>query len=56
MPLTLETGDLALTQAVEMAAGTALSALPITMELAERASRARRLVAQQVLLPIQGSA
>ena len=50
-PLDLEDGDLELLKALEAApADTALSALPLPMENAERARRARRLIRDRVLL------
>jgi SAM-dependent methyltransferase len=50
-PLDLEDGDLELLKALEAApADTALSALPLPMENAERARRARRLIHDRVLL------
>jgi len=50
-PLDLEDGDLDLLKALEAApADTALSALPLPMENAERARRARRLIRDRVLL------
>ena len=56
LPLTIEAGDLALLQALEAApAGTALSSLPLTMPAAERAARARRLIATRALLPVKAA-
>ena len=50
-PLDLEDGDLELLKALEAApADTALIALPLPMENAERARRARRLIRDRVLL------
>jgi hypothetical protein len=50
-PLDLEDGDLELLKAMEAApADTALGALPLPMENAERARRARRLIRDRVLL------
>jgi hypothetical protein len=50
-PLDLEDGDLELLEALETApAGTALGALPLAMDNAERARRARRLIRDRVLL------
>jgi SAM-dependent methyltransferase len=52
-PLSLDAEDLALMLALEAApAGTALGALPLDMAPDERAGRARRLIAAQVLLPV----
>ncbi|MFN5119027.1 MAG: class I SAM-dependent methyltransferase [Cyanobacteriota bacterium] len=54
MPLSIEPGDLALMQALEAAAaGTALGSLELDQEPAERLERARRLIRQGVLLPLQ---
>jgi len=50
LPLTLEPGDLELMQAVERAPGQSLAALELPFSAAERCGRARRLMAQQVLL------
>jgi hypothetical protein len=56
LPLTIEAGDLAFLQALEAApAGTAFSSLPLTMPAAERAERARRLIAARVLLPVKAA-
>jgi hypothetical protein len=50
-PLDLEDGDLELLKAMEAApADTVLGALPLPMENAERARRARRLIRDRVLL------
>jgi len=50
-PLDLEDGDLDLLKALEAApAGTALGAVPLPMESAERARRARHLIQDRVLL------
>ena len=50
-PLDLEDGDLELLEALESAPpGTALGALPLAMDNAERARRARRLIRDRVLL------
>jgi len=55
-PLDLEDGDLELLEALETApAGTALGALPLAMDNAERARRARRLIRERVLLRLAGS-
>ncbi|MCH9714724.1 MAG: class I SAM-dependent methyltransferase [Cyanobacteria bacterium] len=50
LPLTLEPGDLELMQAVERAPGQSLASLDLPFSAAERCGRARRLMAQQVLL------
>ncbi|MFU8884764.1 MAG: class I SAM-dependent methyltransferase [Cyanobacteriota bacterium] len=50
LPLTLEPGDLELMQAVEREPGQSLAALDLLFSAAERCGRARRLMAQQVLL------
>jgi SAM-dependent methyltransferase len=50
LPLTLEPGDLELMQAVEREPGQSLAALDLPFSAAERCGRARRLMAQQVLL------
>jgi hypothetical protein len=50
-PLDLEEGDLHLLEALESAPpGTTMSALPLPMDNAERARRARRLIRDRVLL------
>jgi SAM-dependent methyltransferase len=55
-PLDLEPADLELLEALEAApAGTALADLPVAMESAERAARARRLLRDRVLLRLAGS-
>lgn len=50
LPLTLEPGDLELMRAVERAPGQSLASLDLPFSAAERCGRARRLMAQQVLL------
>lgn len=56
LPLTIEAGDLALMQALEAApSGTAIGELSLTMEAAERAERARRLIAVRVLQPVRSA-
>jgi SAM-dependent methyltransferase len=52
MPLNLEPGDLPLAEAVERAPGLPLGQLELAMEATERCLRARRLMAQRVLLPV----
>jgi SAM-dependent methyltransferase len=52
MPLALEESDLPLAEAVDASPGEALAALPLPMDSAERCERARRLIAQRVLLPV----
>ena len=52
MPLALEEGDLPLAEAVDANPGVALTALPLAMNGEERCERARRLIAQRVLLPV----
>jgi SAM-dependent methyltransferase len=52
-PLDIEDGDLMLLEALAAApAGTAIGALPLAMDAAERAARVRRLLAESVLLPV----
>jgi SAM-dependent methyltransferase len=54
-PLDLEPGDLSLLEVLEAApAGTPLGRLPLAMEAAERAARARRLILDRVLLRLAG--
>jgi SAM-dependent methyltransferase len=54
LPLTIEPGELALMEALEAApAGTAIGALPLAIPAAERAERARRLIAARVLQPVR---
>ncbi|MEB3306701.1 MAG: class I SAM-dependent methyltransferase [Cyanobacteriota bacterium] len=53
MPLSLEENDLRLIEAVEANPETALEALSVGLAPQERARRARRLMAEQVLLPLQ---
>ena len=50
MPLTLETGDLALLEAWDQHPGLPLAALPLDQDAAERCGRARQLLKQRVLL------
>ncbi len=50
LPLTLQPGDLELMRAVERAPGQSLASLDLPFSAAERCGRARRLMAQQVLL------
>jgi hypothetical protein len=50
MPLTLESGDLALLQAWEQHPGLSLAALPLDQDAAERCRRVRQLLKQRVLL------
>jgi hypothetical protein len=52
MPLNLEPGDLPLAEALERAPGLPLGQLELAMEATERCLRARRLMAQRVLLPV----
>ena len=52
LPLNLEPGDLPLAEAVERAPGLPLGQLELAMEATERCLRARRLMAQRVLLPV----
>jgi len=53
-PLAIAAADLELLQAFETApAGTALGALPLAMANDERLVRARRLIAERLLLPVQ---
>jgi SAM-dependent methyltransferase len=53
MPLTIESQDLALMQALEQVpVGTAIGALPLDLAAGELAARARRLIAARVLLPV----
>ena len=52
MPLALEESDLPLAEAVDAARGEALAALQLPMDPSERCERARRLIAQRVLLPV----
>ena len=53
-PTSLDPGDLELMQALEAApAGTPLAALPLAMEVPERAERVRRLLGQRVLLAVR---
>ena len=55
-PLDLEAGDMDLLMALETAAaGTALADLPLVMDRAERAERARRLIRDRVLLRLSPS-
>lgn len=54
LPLTLEPGDLPLAEAVDRAPGCPLASLPLAMDPEERCQRARRLMAQRVLLPVLG--
>ena len=52
LPLNLEPGDLPLAEAAEGAPGLPLGQLELTMGATERCARARRLIAQRVLLPV----
>jgi hypothetical protein len=52
LPLNLEPGDVALAEAAEGAPGLPLGQLKLAMEATERCARARRLIAQRVLLPV----
>jgi SAM-dependent methyltransferase len=52
LPLNLEPGDLPLAEAVERAPGLPLGQLDLALEATERCLRARRLMAQRVLLPV----
>ena len=54
MPLALAEADLPLAEAVDAAPGEALVALELPMNQQERCERARRLIAQRVLLPVLG--
>ncbi|MFM8543857.1 MAG: class I SAM-dependent methyltransferase, partial [Vulcanococcus sp.] len=56
-PMDLEPGDLALMEAWEEApSGTPLGSVPLEMGKAERLERARRLIHQRVLLPVEPGA
>ena len=52
LPLNLEPGDLPLAEAAEGAPGLPLGRLELAMGATERCERARRLIAQRVLLPV----
>jgi len=54
LPLSLAEGDLPLVEAVEANPGVPLADLPLHLDAAERCLRARRLVGQRLLLPLQG--
>jgi SAM-dependent methyltransferase len=55
-PLEIEADDLQLMEALAAApVGTAIQVLPLAMAPAERAERARRLIAQGVLLPVRAA-
>jgi SAM-dependent methyltransferase len=53
LPLNLEPGDLPLAEAAEGAPGLPLGQLELAMGETERCARARRLIAQRVLLPVE---
>jgi len=56
-PMDLEPGDLALMEAWEEApSGTPLGSVPLEMGKAERLERARRLIQQRILLPVEPGA